>query len=41
MHPLAHVLAAGPTQLHIQNLGALTYGLAAIGPCHGSHSEKT
>ena len=32
MHPLAHVLAAGPTQLHIQNLGALTYGLAAIGP---------
>jgi F-type H+-transporting ATPase subunit c len=32
MHSLAHVLAAGPTQLHIQNLGALTYGLAAIGP---------
>ena len=34
MQSLAHVLAAGSggTMLHIQNLGALTYGLAAIGP---------
>ncbi|HEX9033578.1 MAG TPA: ATP synthase F0 subunit C [Streptosporangiaceae bacterium] len=34
MHLVHHVLAATqPTQqLHIQNLGALTYGLAAIGP---------
>jgi F-type H+-transporting ATPase subunit c len=33
MHPLAIVLAAGTTtNIHIQNLGALVYGLAAIGP---------
>ena len=32
MHPLATVLAAGTTTIHIQNLGALVYGLAAIGP---------
>ena len=31
MHPLASVLAATQT-IHIINLGALTYGLAAIGP---------
>jgi F-type H+-transporting ATPase subunit c len=30
MQHLANVLAV--TQFHIQNLGALTYGLAAIGP---------
>jgi F-type H+-transporting ATPase subunit c len=30
---LAHILATGKvTTFHIQNLGALTYGLAAIGP---------
>jgi len=32
MHMVHHVLAAGTTNFHIQNLGALTYGLAAIGP---------
>jgi len=32
MHPVALVLAATTNQLHIVNLGALTYGLAAIGP---------
>ena len=32
MHPVALVLAATTNQLHIINLGALTYGLAAIGP---------
>jgi F-type H+-transporting ATPase subunit c len=33
MHPLATVLAAGTTtNLDIKNLGALVYGLAAIGP---------
>ena len=31
MQEMAHVLAA-TTELHIRNLGALTYGLAAIGP---------
>jgi F-type H+-transporting ATPase subunit c len=31
MH-LMHLLAAPTPQLHIINLGALTYGLAAIGP---------
>ena len=32
MSNLAHVLAAGTTTFKITNLGALTYGLAAIGP---------
>jgi F-type H+-transporting ATPase subunit c len=33
MHPLANVLAAGTTTtFKITNLGALVYGLAAIGP---------
>jgi F-type H+-transporting ATPase subunit c len=32
MQHLATVLAATTNELHIQNLGALTYGLAAIGP---------
>jgi F-type H+-transporting ATPase subunit c len=32
MHHLAMVLAATTPRLHIENLGALTYGLAAIGP---------
>jgi len=33
MHPLATVLAAGTTTtFKITNLGALVYGLAAIGP---------
>src|SRR6266567_1313149 len=35
MHLLVHhalFVAAGTTTFHIQNLGALTYGLAAIGP---------
>jgi F-type H+-transporting ATPase subunit c len=32
MHHLAMVLAATTPSLHIVNLGALTYGLAAIGP---------
>jgi F-type H+-transporting ATPase subunit c len=31
MHSMANVLAATQT-IHIVNLGALTYGLAAIGP---------
>jgi F-type H+-transporting ATPase subunit c len=33
LHLVHHVLAASTvTTFHIQNLGALTYGLAAIGP---------
>ena len=33
MHHLANFLAAGTTiNLNVKNLGALTYGLAAIGP---------
>ena len=35
MHPLATLLAAGTTtnlNISIKNLGALVYGLAAIGP---------
>ena len=33
LHMVHHVVAAGTTQtFHITNLGALTYGLAAIGP---------
>ncbi|HEY7143579.1 MAG TPA: ATP synthase F0 subunit C [Streptosporangiaceae bacterium] len=29
---MLHLLAANTNTLHIQNLGALVYGLAAIGP---------
>jgi F-type H+-transporting ATPase subunit c len=32
MHHLLYVAAGTTTTFHIQNLGALTYGLAAIGP---------
>lgn len=32
LHLVHHVVAAGTTTFHITNLGALTYGLAAIGP---------
>jgi F-type H+-transporting ATPase subunit c len=32
MHPLATVLAAGTTTITVNKLGALVYGLAAIGP---------
>jgi F-type H+-transporting ATPase subunit c len=31
-HHLLYVAAGIPQPFHIQNLGALTYGLAAIGP---------
>jgi F-type H+-transporting ATPase subunit c len=32
MHHLLYVAAGSTNTLHITNLGALTYGLAAIGP---------
>jgi F-type H+-transporting ATPase subunit c len=32
VHHLIYIAAAIPQPFHIQNLGALTYGLAAIGP---------
>ena len=32
LHLVHHVVAAGTTTFKITNLGALTYGLAAIGP---------
>ncbi len=32
VHHLLYVAAGTTNTLHIQNLGALTYGLAAIGP---------
>ena len=32
LHHLVYVAAGTTNTLHIQNLGALTYGLAAIGP---------
>jgi F-type H+-transporting ATPase subunit c len=32
LHLVHHVLASGTTTFKITNLGALTYGLAAIGP---------
>jgi len=31
-HLVHHLLASGTTKFQIKNLGALTYGLAAIGP---------
>ena len=32
LHHLLYIAAGSTSTLHIQNLGALTYGLAAIGP---------